>query len=622
MAIFTPKKNTLKKLLVPTLTIILFCCCATVFAQGIKTGVVFNWADTQSNNSDSATMSHITINGIEYNTFVVPSSYELTRVGPGGHNENRIWLNGSRVIQGSNNPSWDTEALNAYQSLNLNHYFQATNTGDNFCGDYSAVATTDSQTQTIRYNPGIPSNPDGILAVTERAGNNCLYVEIFGIPAGGGTEQLLGNTFIRNGNYMGTSRPQAPPNTATSDYWASGRVNQNGETIGIGLFELSSIAPTGSTITAIKYVGATNDHGDGKFFLLQTYAVDDTFTTDFEQVFNGNVATNDNTPINSTYSAYTNPTNGSVTVNIDGTFTYTPNNDFVGVDTFNVEVCLPAPNQSVCNISEVSITVNASPIYASNYDEEITIICGDTIPEVPTLEFFGGCGNYDVQFSEVEQFSTTTEDYMIIRTWTVTDSCNTTETFEQTIFVMQPERISIDIAICITDSEIDLLSYLPDTYNTNGAFETTNGSPVLNGSYFDPLASGLGEHSITYSSIDTYCKFYADYTIIVNNDCEPCNEEDLTISKAVTPNGDMHNEYFTITTPEYCNLQFHVTLFNRWGKKIYESLDYQNDWSGISPEGSIGSSEKLPSGTYYYIINIPNSDSIEPINGYIYLGTK
>ena len=338
-------------------------------AQGISSGVTFNWKDTQTNLSDPATLDFIEIDGKIYNTFVVPSSYEMTRVGPVGHGGNHIWRNGTRLVGASNASNWTTEATKAYQSINLNHYFESNDNGDDFCGNYGAAATTDSQIQTIRYSPGIPSNPDGILAVTERGGNNCQYLELYGIPVGGGTEQLLGRTFVRTSGNLTGVKPQAPP-VANSDYWSSGRNNDNNQIIGIGLFELSDIAPVGSTITSIKYYAATTDNGDGKFFLMQSYAVDDIFDSGFNEIFNGDVGANDNVPAGSAYSYYTSvlPLNGTVIVNPDGTFTYTPNPGFVGTEIFEVQVCLPAPNQSVCNTSTVTLTVNPDNLPTANDD--------------------------------------------------------------------------------------------------------------------------------------------------------------------------------------------------------------------------------------------------------------
>jgi len=111
------------------------------------------------------------------------------------------------------------------------------------------------------------------------------------------------------------------------------------------------------------------------------------------------------------------------------------------------------------------------------------------------------------------------------------------------------------------------------------------------------------------------------FTITTNSECVACNISNLETSKAVTPNGDGTNDSFEITGLEYCNYSFDIIIFNRWGNKVYESKDYKNDWSGYAPNKSFGNSNYLPTGTYYFIINVVGSD-FEPINGYIYLGTE
>ncbi|PKA99402.1 gliding motility-associated-like protein [Flavobacteriaceae bacterium MAR_2009_75] len=351
---------------------IIFLICVTLLtsaqllsqANSIRTGVTFNWADTQVTVSDPANLQSISIDGVDYNTFVVPSSYEMSRVGPGGDGENNIWLNGSRVVSGSDDPNWESGALDAYQSLNLNHYFQSNSTGDNFCEDYTALATTNAQIQTISYNPGIPSNPDGVIAITERGGNNCMYVELHGIPAGGGAEQLLGRTFVRNETNLTGVLPQAEP-TANSDYWSSGRNNENNQIIGVALYELSELAPVGSTITSIRYMGATTDHGDGKFFLMQTYAEDDSLRIKLDREGNGDIAANDLVPNGSSYTLTSSPSNGTLIFNPDGTFNYIPNTGFTGNDTFEYEVCLPAPNTRVCDTGTAIIVIKLEAIFDS-----------------------------------------------------------------------------------------------------------------------------------------------------------------------------------------------------------------------------------------------------------------
>ncbi len=261
-------------------------------------------------------------------------------------------------------------------------------------------------------------------------------------------------------------------------------------------------------------------------------------------------------------------------------------------------------------------------IISSDYAKEYMLLCGDAIPEVPELTFSGGCGDYQVDFTEIEESSDASNDFMIIRTWNVTDACGNTASFEQIIFVMQLEKELVTIDICVEDNALDLIPYLPENFDTNGDFTITQGVANMNGSFFNPANLELGEYVITYTSTVGSCTYMAEYTITVNADCVQCSEEDVIVSTAVTPNGDGFNDLFTITGAENCFFTYDVMIFNRWGNKIFEAKDYQNDWGGSAPNGSFGTNVNLPSGTYYYIINVTSELNLKPINGYIYLGTK
>ncbi|WP_180272386.1 Calx-beta domain-containing protein, partial [Maribacter sp. 4U21] len=268
-------------------------------------------------------------------------------------------------------------------------------------------------------------------------------------------------------------------------------------------------------------------------------------------------------------------------------------------------------------------TILDNDISASPYEEEVIIICGDELPEVPELTFMGGCGDYDVVFNEETEFSDDTDDYMVIRTWVVTDSCGNTESFQQIVFVMQPQLQEVFIDICVEDDPINLIDYLPEGFDINGTFETELDDVYLNNTTFVPYGLEIGEYKIMYSSTGGTCKYYVDFYITTNKDCVPCNRDEIKVSKTVTVNGDGVNDYFEIKGVEYCEFTYDVMIFNRWGDKVYEGKDYKNDWGGIAPSNSVGNSGLVPTGTYYYIISINGSEQpLEPINGYIYVGTK
>ena len=111
----------------------------------------------------------------------------------------------------------------------------------------------------------------------------------------------------------------------------------------------------------------------------------------------GNDTDTDGDPL--TVIDVTDPANGSVTVNADGTITYTPNADFNGTDTFTYQVCDP---DNECDAATVSVTVdpvNDDPIAIDDIgttpqDTPLTVTASgllgnDTDPENDPLSVTG-----------------------------------------------------------------------------------------------------------------------------------------------------------------------------------------------------------------------------------------
>jgi gliding motility-associated-like protein len=89
----------------------------------------------------------------------------------------------------------------------------------------------------------------------------------------------------------------------------------------------------------------------------------------------------------------------------------------------------------------------------------------------------------------------------------------------------------------------------------------------------------------------------------------------LFIPQGFTPNGDGKNDLFVIKgLPSPGENAF--TVFNRWGNKVYFSSNYENTWDGQpNVVGALGNN-KLPQGTYFYILDMKGS-GIKPITGFI-----
>jgi gliding motility-associated-like protein len=96
---------------------------------------------------------------------------------------------------------------------------------------------------------------------------------------------------------------------------------------------------------------------------------------------------------------------------------------------------------------------------------------------------------------------------------------------------------------------------------------------------------------------------------------DACDEMEIIIPPGFSPNGDGKNDTWIIENiMSYSNNN--VKVFNRWGSKVFEANNYQNNWNGESTEG--GSSEKLPVGAYFYIIQI-NQGGVDSMQGWIYI---
>ncbi|MEQ9440516.1 MAG: gliding motility-associated C-terminal domain-containing protein [Cyclobacteriaceae bacterium] len=117
-----------------------------------------------------------------------------------------------------------------------------------------------------------------------------------------------------------------------------------------------------------------------------------------------------------------------------------------------------------------------------------------------------------------------------------------------------------------------------------------------------------GEYEVTVTD-DKGCSFTQTATI----------ESLIYTFNGVSPNGDGNNDKFIISCIEdFANNT--VRIYNRTGAIVYENMNYDNQTSyfeGFGNRGLYLGGEKLPDGTYFYIIDKNNGD--EPQSGYLEL---
>jgi gliding motility-associated-like protein len=83
------------------------------------------------------------------------------------------------------------------------------------------------------------------------------------------------------------------------------------------------------------------------------------------------------------------------------------------------------------------------------------------------------------------------------------------------------------------------------------------------------------------------------------------------IPNVFTPNGDNLNDEFVMAANE--NI-LHLTIFDRWGQKVFESSEQVKTWNG-KKESTI-----LNEGTYYYVAELTDcSNQVVSVKGTVYL---
>jgi gliding motility-associated-like protein len=130
-----------------------------------------------------------------------------------------------------------------------------------------------------------------------------------------------------------------------------------------------------------------------------------------------------------------------------------------------------------------------------------------------------------------------------------------------------------DVEFCIGDDAVlDVTSMVPEASYAWNTGNNTSLQIVTDSGYYFVTVSGL-------------CNSNSDTSEVTTIIC------DIFAPNVITPNGDGDNDYLVFEGLEHYPESI-LLIFNRWGNKIYESYDYQNDWGP----------RDISDGTYFYIL--------------------
>ena len=255
---------------------------------------------------------------------------------------------------------------------------------------------------------------------------------------------------------------------------------------------------------------------------------------------------------------------------------------------FNVEDNFGCPYDTLINVY-----VFPQPTISPNDD-----ICDSTYTLAANNAPRGGTWLVDgpgtVTFSPDEHSLTPDVTFSAIGTYNFTFVDSTCGNYFETVITYQ-ELPNVEVAgVTFCDGlEDQLVAYTPgsnvqylwNTGDTNDTLVVTSG-----GTYSVTVTNACGDDMTSAEVI-----------------VEPC----LVVAPDVmTPNGDGYNDMFVIDGLEaWPNSS--LKIFDRWGRLVYGSDNYQNDWAGTKRD----TDKLVSSGTYYWVL-VREIDE-EPTHGYV-----
>ena len=169
-----------------------------------------------------------------------------------------------------------------------------------------------------------------------------------------------------------------------------------------------------------------------------------------------------------------------------------------------------------------------------------------------------------------------------------------------------------DTTIDVLANDRSSVKFLPGTVRI--LVPPVNGQTRINANgsiTYIPVDRRPGRDEFVYEVCDEL-KLCASATVTVD-----IYDSGVTAPEGFSPNGDGANDRLVfIGLPHYPKSQ--LTVFTRSGQLVYQNNDYQNDWDGTTNRSSLNNLQHVPTGTYYYILKL--GDTNRSLKGFVYIG--
>ncbi|PID51979.1 MAG: hypothetical protein CR972_04245 [Candidatus Moraniibacteriota bacterium] len=278
----------------------------------------------------------------------------------------------------------------------------------------SSTVTVDEESTDTNLGLSAPTDADG----------DTLTITVTGLP-NLGTVTKADSTTISNGDTLTSAELTGLLYDAPTEY--------NGtDNVGDFTYSVSDGTATVNGATDIT-VNAIND---------PPTLTDDTANTQVNNPVSGNILTVQDTDPEGdalvvTTSPITGPSHGTITLNANGDFTYTPDTDYVGTDSVEIQVCDDVTPTPACATQSLNISIgtNTPPVITTH---DTIILQGESLNLLDLVDSATDLEDGDITSNVTVQndggFDNNTPDTYTI-TYTVTDSDSNTVTNTATVEV-------------------------------------------------------------------------------------------------------------------------------------------------------------------------------------------
>lgn len=164
-------------------------------------------------------------------------------------------------------------------------------------------------------------------------------------------------------------------------------------------------------------------------------------------------------------------------------------------------------------------------------------------------------------------------------------------------------NVSIDVAANDVRTNVDAYSVTLLGAPEFGTIDSFNNGMV----YYSVPRGFVGVTQVQYEICSLDCEdLCATGNLRIN-----VSDDDYVpmIMNTITPNGDGMNDFLEfdvlLFTPPSEFPDNEIIIFNRWGDIVYQQEPYNNNWDGRNANG-----DRLPQGTYYYILRLNLADGV------------